>query len=124
MLPGPRIIIIDDELKHLQGLAEGLSGDGIGCLQILFTGDPGIVKRCPHVRVIFADLHLNASGATTSHESHFATIGGLLEENIAPNGPYVIILWTRYPEQAEALKTCLEQLRNVPKPSQFGPWTN
>ena len=121
MLPGPRIIIIDDDLTHLRGLADGLGADGIGCLQVHFTGDPGAVRKCPDVRVIFADLHLNETGATTGHETHFATIGGLLEENIVPNGPYVIILWTKYPDQAQALKTYLEELQNVPKPFAVRP---
>jgi CheY-like chemotaxis protein len=116
MLPSPRIIVIDDNSEHLRVLAEGLGVDGIGCLQIHFTGDPAVVKSCPQARVIFADLHLNDSGATSEHASHFAMIGGLLEEKIAPAGPYVLILWTRYPDQADGLKAYLERLERVPKP--------
>src|SRR5215469_2177813 len=116
MLPGPRIIVIDDNLTHLQQLAEGLGVDGIGCLQVYFTGDPDVVRNCPQVRVIFADLHLNDSAANTDNAAHFALIGSLLENRIVPAGPYVLILWTRYAKQAEALKAYLERLETVPKP--------
>ena len=37
----------------------------------------------------FCDFHLNESGATNDHTSHFAMIGGLLQEKIVPIGPYV-----------------------------------
>ncbi|HUN99511.1 MAG TPA: hypothetical protein VMU69_25165 [Bradyrhizobium sp.] len=117
MLPAPRIIAIDDNPAHLRGLADGLNRYGAACLQVHFTGEDTEIKKCPHVRVIFADLHLNESGASGEHERHFAIIGGLIEEAIVPAGPYIVVLWTRFADQAEALGRFLdERLQGVQKP--------
>jgi hypothetical protein len=116
MLPAPRIIAIDDEPQHLQGLADGLNRYGVACLQVHFTGDDSQLKPCPYVRVIFADLHLSPGGAGQDHARHFTVIGGLLEQRIAPNGPYIIVLWTRFADQAAGLKTFLDQRLQGPKP--------
>lgn len=117
MLPAPRVIIIDDNPAHLRGLAEGLNLHGAACLQIHFSGDASAIRPCPHVRVLFADLHLTESGAATDNARHFTVLGGLLEQHIAPTGPYALVLWTRYPDQAEALKRFLDQrLSGIPRP--------
>ena len=115
MLTPPRIIAIDDEPAHLAGLTKSLNLHGIACLPIHFTGDPAGIKACPDVRIVFADLHL--IGPETNHAAHFSMIGGLLEDAIRPAGPYFILLWTRYPEQASALREFLgNRLRGVTKP--------
>ena len=44
MLGSPRIVAIDDQDDHLAGLTNGLSQNGIACLQIHFTGDPTGIK--------------------------------------------------------------------------------
>lgn len=117
MLPAPRVIVIDDDPKHLKGLADGLNRLGAACLQIEFNGDPASVKACPHVRVIFADLHLNEGAVGGDHQRHFGVIGGLIEEAISPTGPYLVVLWTKFANQADALGTFLgERLTGVPKP--------
>ena len=116
MLPPPRIIAIDDEPEHLEELTKGLNRYGAACLPIHFTGDAAEVPACPHVRVMFADLHLNA-GPPGEHAQHFGTLGGLIEETIKPTGPYLIILWTKYPDQAENLFGFLrDRLQHAPKP--------
>lgn len=116
MLPQPRIIAIDDELEHLEELTTGLNRYGAACLSMHFTGDAAEIPLCPHVRVIFADLHLNA-GPPGEHAQHFATLGGLIEESIRPSGPYFVILWTRYPEQAQDLFGFLrDRLQHAPTP--------
>ena len=117
MLPAPRVIVVDDNPDHLRGLADGLNRYGAACLQVHFNGDVGDLRPFPHVRVIFADLHLNESGAGAEPERHFAVIGGLIEESIKPTGPYVLVLWTRFADQAIALATFLDaRLSGVPKP--------
>lgn len=118
MLPAPRIVAIDDEPDHLESLAKGLNQYGTACLPIHYTGDAAAIPTCPHVRVIFADLHLAPGGGSPeSYAQDFGTIGGLLEETIKPSGPYLIVLWTMYPEQADHLHAYLKGgLRNVPRP--------
>ncbi len=113
----PRIIVVDDEPKHLKGLVDGLHQYGTSCLPIHFTGSLDGIKKCPTLRLIFADLHLNEGGAGGEYERHFSTIGGLIETALAPTGPYVLILWTRYADQANKLKSFLEtRLQGVATP--------
>ena len=120
MLTSPRVIVVDDELEHLQGLARCLNRHGVACLGIHFTGDPSGIKPCSDVRIIFADLHL--VGPASNPDAYFATIGGLLEETIQPSGPYFIVLWTVYPDQASALLKFLEdRLQRVTKPFDILP---
>ena len=121
MLPPPRIIAIDDELEHLEDLTRGLNRYGSACLPIHFTGDAANIPACPHVRVVFADLHLNP-GPQGEHVQHFGTLGGLIEETIKPSGPYIIVLWTQYPDQAQNLLDFLtERLQHAPKPFAVHP---
>ncbi len=120
MLTSPRVIVVDDEIDHLQGLVRCLNRHGAACLGIHFTGDPSGIKPCPDVRIIFADLHL--AGPASNPDAYFATIGGLLEETIQPSGPYFIVLWTVYPDQASALLKFLEgRLQGVTKPFDILP---
>ena len=116
MLAAPKVIAIDDEREHLEGLVKGLNQYGFSCLQVHFTGDMEGIDPCSHVRVIFADLHLGA-GPVSDHARDFAIIGGFIEETVKPSGPYFIVLWTMYPEQATSLQENLEErLRAVTKP--------
>ena len=116
MLPSPRVVVIDDEQKHLDGLTDGLNRHGTACLPIHFTGETASIPPCPHARVIFADLHLG-SGTRGDHTQDFSTLGGLIEDTIRPFGPYLIVLWTMYPEQSNKLSDFLnDRLQHVPKP--------
>ena len=116
MLTTPRVLAIDDDQNHLEGLARALNQYGVACLQFHFTGDTTDIKPCPHVRVIFVDLHLG-KGPVSDHSRDFGIIGGFIEEIVRPSGPYFIVLWTMYPEEAEKLKGNLEaRLHGVAKP--------
>ena len=115
--PAPRIIAIDDEQKDLDGLVKGLNQMGLACLSFHFTGDTEDVSSCPHVRVIFADLHLNEGSAGSDNTQHFSLIGGLIQDTIKPSGPYVLILWTKYSDKADNLSRFLdERLETTPRP--------
>ena len=114
-LPAPRVIVIDDEREHLEGLVQGLNQYGAACLPVHFTGEAAI-DPYPQVRVIFADLHLSG-GPPGDHARDFSMIGGLIEETIQPSGPYFIVLWTKYPDEADKLNNYLAKgLQSVTKP--------
>ncbi len=116
MLIAPRVLAIDDDQNHLDGLAKALNQYGVACLQFHFTGDLTGIKPCQHVRVIFADLHLG-KGPASDHSRDFGIIGGFIEKTVKPSGPYFIVLWTMYPDQADALRKNLEErLEGVAKP--------
>ena len=129
MTPGsPRVIAIDDEPAHLAVLANSLNRWGVPCFQIPFTEhmavteDMADIEPCPHVRVIFADLHLGGGALAGDHSTDFSTIGALLEDLIKPSLPYLILLWTMYPDQAPGLRTFLAQrLRGVTVPAAVVP---
>ena len=122
MFPSPRVIVIDDELAHLDGLVRGLNRRGVASLPILFTEEMTQFPECPDVRVIFADLHLGPGSLSPDHTTDFSTINSLLENNVKPAGPYFILLWTQYPDQAPALRTFLDQrLEGVKKPFDVVP---
>ncbi|WP_419857173.1 hypothetical protein [Candidatus Palauibacter irciniicola] len=108
MLGSPQVIAIDDREDHLAGLANCLNQNGVACLQIHFSEDHTGIHACPDVRIIFADLHL-VPGTASDHTADFAVIGGLLENTIRPTGPYYVVLWTQYPEQAPALHEFLDE---------------
>lgn len=115
--PTPRIIAIDDEQQDLDGLVSGLNQMGLACLSFHFTGDREGIRSCPHVRVIFADLHLNEGGAGSDDAQHFSLIGSLIQDTIKPSGPYILILWTKYSDKAEDLCRFLdERLETAPGP--------
>lgn len=122
MFPSPRVVIIDDQLTHLTGLAKSLNRRGVASIHVLFTEDPARIPPCPDVRVIFADLHLGPGSLSTNPMTDFSTINSLLENEIKPVGPYFILLWTHYPDQAPALRTFLdERLKGVKKPFDVVP---
>lgn len=118
MLLTPRIIAIDDNEKHLDGIAKGLNQYGAACLPIHFTGESDDIGPYPHVRAIFADLHLIEGGPGNDQTQHFSIIVSLIEDNIKPSGPYVLILWTGYADEADGLQQFLDDRlpEDVPKP--------
>lgn len=117
MLTIPRVIVIDDDENDLRVLTDSLGQTGTACIQVHYR-DPGVsVATCPHVRLMFFDLHLVDLGASERNERHFSTIGGIIEEQIKPSGPYFIVLWTNHTHHAEKLKDFLwNRLQGVSKP--------
>ncbi len=116
--PAPRIITIDDNQEDLDELTEGINRYGAACLPFHFTGDTENISSCPHARVIFADLHLNETGPGGDSAQHFSTIGSLILDTIKPSGPYLLILWTQYPEDGKSLREFLDERlpTDTPKP--------
>ena len=117
-----RVVIIDDEMDHLTGLADGLVRNGIPCLRIHYKGELPEIPPCPDVRVVIADLHLGSGALGTDPTTDFAVLGTILEEIIKPAGRYIVLLWTMYPDHAGALQRFLnERLLGVPKPQEVLP---
>ena len=110
-----RVIAMGDDPRHLDSLVEGLGGYDADLLRIQFTGERPDIPACPHVRVIISDLRL-LGGAMSDPAEDFAVIGSLLEDVIRPVDPYLMLLWTRCPDHASALRTFLDRLRSVAKP--------
>jgi len=117
MMPNaPRIVVIDDDKSHLDGLANALARHGTPCHRIHYTGESDAIPSCPDVRFVIADLHLGSGVLGADPTTDFSVLGALLEEVIRPSGPYAILLWTKYPDFATELQEFLGRLRRVPKP--------
>ena len=122
MFTSPRVVAIDDIQEHLQALVDGLHQHGLSCLPIHYPDEMGRLNTCPNLRVLFADLHLTEGGTSDDSAVHVNAIGGLIEEVIKPMGPYFVVLWTRYPEQASNLMKHLEtELKGVATPFSVFP---
>ena len=116
MANSPRVIVVDDALPDLTGLADALDRHGVPCHRIHYTGDPDQITPCPDVRLVIADLHLGSGVLGTDPTTDFSVLGALLENAIRPTGPYSILLWTMYPDFTSDLQTFLQRLRGVPRP--------
>ena len=107
IVPTPRVI--DDDEKHLAGLTRGLNRLKMACLPVRFSAEPDEIPPCPHVRIVFADLHLIPGNEADRKAARLATIGSLITDSIKPSGPYIVVVWTAYPEEAEDLESFLDQ---------------
>ena len=117
MMPNPsRVIVIDDELPHLTGLADSLERLGVPCRRVHYTGSLDEIMPCPDVRLVIADLHLGSGMFADDPTTDYSILGSLLEDKIRPSGPYSILLWTRYPDHADGLQAFLRRLRDVSEP--------
>lgn len=101
MFTSPRIVAMDDNEDHLKALVRGLHRKGIGCLPIKYPDELENLKSCSTLRVLFTDLHLLPGG--NDHSRQFGELSGLIESTFKPSGPYFIVLWTAYPDQADGL---------------------
>ncbi len=109
MFTPPRVVVIENNPVHLDALVSGLHQHSLSCLPIHFPDDLSRLGQCPNLRVLFADLHLIEGGNSASNTIHFNALGSLLEDTIKPLGPYFIVLWTQYPDEANDLMRHLER---------------
>ncbi len=117
-MPGPaRIIAIDDELDHLRGLVSGLNRSGWACLQVKYPEEISGIEPCSHVRIVFSDLHLDAGSAMGDSTKNFGIVMSLLETTVKPVGPYLLVVWTSFPDYAAGLAAYLTtRIGDVPAP--------
>jgi hypothetical protein len=115
MLPKPRVAAIDDEPEALIAIADALNSNGAACLKLLYAGRLAEGTTLKQIRVLLMDLHLSHPSGENKAQ-HFSTIGGILHEYIEEdNGPFLLIVWTLYPQQVEGLGAFLcERLQASP----------
>ena len=109
------MLVVGDDRVRLTGLANVLRRHGLTSRPIHFGGDAAVVSACPQVRIIVVD-QLGTHTESSEHAMSFDTIGRLIEDRIKPAGPYCVLLWTRYANQAARLQTFLQRLRRVSGP--------
>ncbi len=80
-----------------------------------YTEEHGLDPECFRgVRCLFLDLHLLDSTLSSDEKRHFGLLASILESVISENGgPYVLVLWSEYAEQADQLREYLEAAKGV-----------
>jgi hypothetical protein len=107
MFSSSRYVVVDDEVTELRGLVDTLSELGVPATGVHFRGEIPDGRYFEGVRVLFSDLHLIPQAPA---RAQFAVIASMLEEKIDParSGPYVLVLWTKHPDELAALTDYLE----------------
>ena len=115
-----RIVVIDDNPLHLQGIRDALHSLTLDCHTIEYDEQTGVgVRRFPGMRVLFLDLHLNTGGGVgTAGNADYAILAGILDQIVDDkSGPFVLILWTQHPNLLTAFSTYLNGLSETALPS-------
>lgn len=109
MLTLARFAVIDDRKEHIEKIKSAFDVIGAPCLGVVF---PDVKSDSLHgVRVLFVDLHLlPGSSASEGAAKNYAVILSILETYIDPDGgPYILVLWTSYPEERDALVRYIDE---------------
>lgn len=116
MISRIRAIAIDDEAKHLEHIGNAAKAARIGCLPLLYPTDTSAEDLAKLnlaeslVRVVICDLHLDFGAQTGNGAAAYAAIGALLLNMKMPAwAPYILVLWTKCPEEKEKLREYLEE---------------
>lgn len=107
----PRFVIVDDDAQHLDAILNVFQELGSPCLGVTYEPEKGLDKtNFKGVRALFLDLHLIDHTPTTDDKQHFAHIAGLLVDHISPTGgPFVLVVWTAYPQSVRQLTDYLDE---------------
>lgn len=123
MFSPPRFVVVDDEKKHLDAIAEALQILGSVCARMHYKIEEDLpAGPFKAVRAIFMDLQLQDRTHTSDFRKHYAEIQRILELVINPvGGPYLLVLWTDRPEAADDLIAYLDKgLEESPNVKPFG----
>jgi len=104
-----RVAAIDDNAEHLKAITWGLSQAGF--CPVPFHFDDGDLLPAPEapiagMRIVFTDIHM-AIGNLGNPKMHAGIIIQCLKK-IGASGPYALIFWSRFPGEAEQIKSLIE----------------
>ena len=112
-----RVVIIDDNETHLNALSSALTRLGSASLPFRYEDEHPPLGHLGGARVIFCDLHLSSDALTTDARQHCANIAGMLGQALAEDhGPYLLVIWSQYPDQIAPLNDYLESLKPNQRP--------
>ena len=118
-----RIVAVDNESEHLDALVTGLNRSGFACLGVDYpmVAATTTIVPCPYIRIAFMDINLLGSTQSDSRQN-FSAILDLLRQ-LAPRGPYLLVLWTKTPEDSDEVREFLdERLNDTAKPIDVVPF--
>jgi hypothetical protein len=118
MFAAARFVVVDDNEGHLTAIVKIFQLIGSPCMGIHYVAESPLESRhFRGVRVLFLDLHLVEGLPSTDETRHFAQIASILEDNIAATGgPFVLVVWTRYPNLCRELTAYLDENLDPDKP--------
>jgi hypothetical protein len=118
MFTPSRFVVVDDNEKHLTAIVKIFQLLGCPCMGIRYEAETPLDSRYFRgVRALFVDLHLLEGLAASDEARHFALITSILEDNIdAFGGPFVLVVWTRYPQLCNQLIAYLDGHIDAAKP--------
>ena len=110
MFTPPRVVVVDDNAKHITGILNALQVLGAPGLGVIYDPETGLDNRhFGGVRALFMDLHLIESAATTDEVRHYAAIASILDANISPTGgPFILVIWTEHNQLIGELRDYLD----------------
>lgn len=110
------IIIVDDDPKDVERIANVFLNYGIGCRTFVYDSLDVIDKPLENVKLAFFDICLLTSGNDTEQ---FAILCDALKSYVSCNNKaFVLVFWTSKPEMIESLKEYINdrEKNSVPKP--------
>ncbi len=90
-------------------LVDALQGAGVPCLGVRYTDEAGVEARfLSGARVLFLDLHLTTGAPASDIAVPAGIITTILEEAMQEGlAPYIVVLWTKHPDQKVAFEEYL-----------------
>ena len=106
MLPMPRIMVVDDDKRHSDAIADALRRVGVECVPAHYDGEnpESLHPALRGVRILLSDLHLIPGAQTANINQICQPIVELIEGGVAPQTPFVLVLWTAHPNELEDVR--------------------
>jgi hypothetical protein len=102
-----RVVVLDDQKKHLDIIVRALGKAGFGAISYLVEDGaviPEVREPCNGLRLIFSDIHLTPTSGISGIDN-IGILGPFLR-NITSDGPYGLIFWSKFAEdEAEIVQT-------------------
>ncbi|WP_406633613.1 hypothetical protein [Pseudarthrobacter quantipunctorum] len=104
-----RFVVIDDNPTHLHAIKTTIESLGSTCLDVLYRPEEEISPFLLRgARVVFMDFHLSGLTFASDPKMDNATIASILTSTISEsNQPYLLVIWTKFPDQAAQLEQFL-----------------
>ncbi|WP_146010277.1 hypothetical protein [Acidimangrovimonas sediminis] len=112
--------MIDDNRDHLRAISDALGSLGSASLSFLYNSDHPSPSVLAGARLIFCDLHLNADTITSDGKAECGNIASMLATGLTEDhGPYLLVIWSQFPDKVASLSDYLAELAPGQKPFQY-----
>lgn len=109
MRPFSRVVVLDDQKKHLDIIVRALGKAGFAAIAYHVEDGaitPEVREPCNGVRLIFSDIHLTPTSGISGLDN-IGMLGQFLRK-IAQPGPYGLIFWSKHAEDEEDIVQTLK----------------